>query len=64
MRNMSKTMVALFVAGLVGLACGDRTGLNLGKGNDGGPGVANGGQTSAGTGGSEEPCQALRRPMA
>ena len=51
MRKMSKSMVALFVAGLVGLACGDRTGLNLGPGNGGDPGGANGGQIGAGTGG-------------
>jgi hypothetical protein len=51
MRKMSKRIALLFVAGLVGLGCSDRSGLTFGGGNDSGPGVANGGQAVGGTGG-------------
>jgi hypothetical protein len=51
MREMSRSVAALFVAGLLGLACGDRSGLSSGGGRGGSPGGANGGQPGGGTAG-------------
>jgi len=48
MRKMSKSVAALSVAGLLALACGERSGLNSG----GGSGGANGGQPGGGTAGT------------
>jgi hypothetical protein len=49
MFKMSTGAAALFVAGLVGLACGGQPGLGLGEGN------ANGGQAASSTGGIGTP---------
>ena len=58
MCKMSTGVAALFIAGLVGLACSDQTGLNpsgsgAGSGEKGGQaGSAVGGRTAGGSGGT------------
>jgi hypothetical protein len=52
MCKISTSAAVVFVAGLLGLACSDRSGLNSGRGTGGAGGGAKGGQTGGSSGGT------------